>query len=282
MVWVDEHELVPGDPLGERIAAALEEAKVVLVVVSSNSIKSKWLRYELNLATERMVKGRCRVVPVVLGDGRLPPEVIGLIYADFRSSYSSGLKSILTALQYEANKAASSARFWTSAEHCVEQVFGGRGSVSLMGNYESKSYAVVHLPIPNYEDDYTEVVYEVISSHARPVKPLTELWWDEYEAAIEKDEDLFLIITERPVRFTVEHPLKGRNRVGYRSSASRGPGRRLAQIVTADMSRANHEQQELILQSAKELLTKLALQLGAKDKKQRRQLTLGVYHTGAQ
>lgn len=64
-VWLDERDLVVGDPLAENISKALTSARVVLVIVSSTSVNSRWLRYELNLATERMVKGLCRVIPYV-------------------------------------------------------------------------------------------------------------------------------------------------------------------------------------------------------------------------
>src|SRR5580698_7322323 len=79
-VWLDEHDLIAGDPLPQSIGKALQDAKVILVVVSKASVKSKWLRYELNVATERMIKGECRVIPVAIDDSALPPEVIGLLY----------------------------------------------------------------------------------------------------------------------------------------------------------------------------------------------------------
>src|SRR5262245_5854907 len=93
-VWLDEKELKPGDALSDEIAKALREARVVLVVVSVASVRSKWLKYELTLATDRMVKGDCRVIPVVIGDVEPPPEVAGLLYADFRTSFSLGAKSV--------------------------------------------------------------------------------------------------------------------------------------------------------------------------------------------
>lgn len=103
--WLDEKELRAGDALGAEIAKALSQARVVLVVVSSASVKSKWLRYELNLATGRMVKGECRLIPVVIGDVEPPPEVAGLLYADFRSKFSLGWRGMVTALQYERGRA---------------------------------------------------------------------------------------------------------------------------------------------------------------------------------
>ena len=76
-VWLDEHDLIAGDPLPETIGRALEAAKVILVVVSKASISSRWLRYELNIATEKMIKGECRVIPIVIDETPLPPGSTG-------------------------------------------------------------------------------------------------------------------------------------------------------------------------------------------------------------
>ena len=70
-VWLDEHDLIAGDPLPESIGKALQAARVILVVVSKASVASKWLRYELNIATERMIKGECRVIPIVIENATL-------------------------------------------------------------------------------------------------------------------------------------------------------------------------------------------------------------------
>src|SRR6266404_2049579 len=111
----------------------------------------------------KMIKGDCRVIPAVLESGRLPPEVAGLLYADFKTSFPNGVKGILTALSYEASRVERNERFWVRAEHLIERVFGGRGSVSLQGEYQSRNYEIIQLDVPNYEDDYTSVVYEVVS-----------------------------------------------------------------------------------------------------------------------
>jgi len=67
-VWLDEHNLIAGDPLPESIGKALQAAKVILVVVSKASVAPTLLRYELNVATARMIKGECRVIPVVIDE----------------------------------------------------------------------------------------------------------------------------------------------------------------------------------------------------------------------
>jgi hypothetical protein len=108
-VWLDEKKLIAGDPLGKTISEALDRASVVLVVVSKASVKSRWLSFELNKATERMVKGECRVIPVVIEKIELPAEVKGLMFADFTSSFKLGFKAVLTALQHEARHAGGHA-----------------------------------------------------------------------------------------------------------------------------------------------------------------------------
>lgn len=128
-VWLDEHDLLVGDPLAERIGDALKSARVVLVVVSTTSIASRWLRYELNIATERMIKGQCRVIPIVIDDSLLAPEVQGLLYADCRKSLKSGWKAILTAIQHEDNAPWLKRDFGRKRRHS-SAVFSPPGSLS--------------------------------------------------------------------------------------------------------------------------------------------------------
>jgi TIR domain. len=198
-VWLDEHELIPGDRLSEKIAEALQDAKVVLVVVSKASVKSKWLAFELNLAAERMVKGTCRVIPVVIGDVEPPAAVQGLLFADFRRSFANGLKAILTALRYEAKQATRRAGFWAQAEDMVGKVFGGRGWVARLGEFDDRTHDIVSVPAGAEGDGTTEVVFDTVSDYLRKKKPVGEGWWSEFtEMRDDFDEDLFLVC-QRPL-----------------------------------------------------------------------------------
>lgn len=277
-VWLDEHELVVGDALSQRIADALQRARVVIVVVSPNSIRSQWLKYELNLATQRMVKGKCRVIPAVIGGGdNMPPEVLGLLYADFRVSFASGLKAIKTALAYEAKKVVEDERFGVRLEFLVEEVFQGRGSVALMGDYEHKTYNVVHVPVPNYEADHTSVAYEIVSASER-TKALTDVWWREYKSAAEQfDEDMFLVISERPLEFKTRRCSGSSRRVTYRALSTKYSALDAPQVVIADLSKKNPEAQRLVLEEAKELLIDLAHRLHKRGKKRWSQDALIFY-----
>jgi hypothetical protein len=100
-IWLDERELLPGDKLLERIAEAVSTSRVMLVVISRASVTSKWLRQELTVVSERMVRGECRVIPVLIEDVEIPSELRGLVYADIRSNYSDGLGRIVNAIRQE-------------------------------------------------------------------------------------------------------------------------------------------------------------------------------------
>ena len=102
--WLDERELDVGDALAAKISEGVRDAKVVMIVVSATSLTSKWLRYELDIATNRMIDGHCRVIPVLIDDVEVPPELDGMLYADMRPGTRNGYKQIQKALLNEADK----------------------------------------------------------------------------------------------------------------------------------------------------------------------------------
>jgi hypothetical protein len=82
-VWVDEQAVAPGDDLAANIAEAIRGSDLVLVLLSPSSVRSQWVRRELELALAS--SQRTRVVPVTLGKAELPQELgdlRGLLYLD--------------------------------------------------------------------------------------------------------------------------------------------------------------------------------------------------------
>lgn len=77
-VWWDPN-ILPGQDYHDIIQRSLDEADVIIVVWSSNSINSKWVRAEANQAFE---KGR--LVPIVISkDCRIPLPFNSLQTASF-------------------------------------------------------------------------------------------------------------------------------------------------------------------------------------------------------
>jgi hypothetical protein len=225
--WLDEKELRVGDMLGTEIARAVEKARVVLVVVSEVSVRSKWLRYELNLATGRMVKGKCRVIPVVIGEVDPPPEVAGLLFADFRRSFASGVRSVLTALEYERSVLERTERFSQRADRAVKKQFGPIGWTSTDDAYRNESWETIEVRIPmaalreagleEKDDGEIPVFYDAINDFGR-AEPLDEGWFEDFRRVFsESSEDLALIVTERPIGFDVSGRSLVNERVCYKT-----------------------------------------------------------------
>lgn len=264
-LWLDERELKAGDRLSESIAAALAEAKVILVVVSAASAKSKWLRYELNLATERMIKGKCRVIPALIEDCTIPNSVDGLLYADFRQSFTKGTKSLLTALIHEKNRAVKNAGFWAQSEVLIGKVFEGQGWVSRLGEFDNRTYDIVSVPTGTQNGGESTVVYDTVAAHRRPQQALSEHWWNEYTRAREDhDEDLFLVVSQRPVEVKVAKSSNPGDRIKYRTFDKPVVGHEIGHVVFADLSGVYGERGRLaILRAAKRALSDLAMSLQA-------------------
>jgi hypothetical protein len=258
-VWLDEHDLIAGDPLPESIGKALQAAKVILVVVSKASVASKWLRYELNVATERMIRGECRVIPVVIDETPLPAEVRGLLYADCRKGLAGGMPSILTALKHEDRRVAMERSFSSRVDKLVEEIFGGRGWVS-PGEYRGRDWEVVSMPIPDLDGEEQDVFYDAIPDYSRGrggrSEPLDEGWLAEFDRGVEDTNANFaLIVSERPVQFKADDRSPAFPNVAFRRLKWDQLGMTYRHIVAVDFSvMKEEEQQKAALLEAKKLL----------------------------
>ncbi len=97
----DEAELNIGDSLIERIAEGIEEMQFVAAVISNNSITSRWVQKELNLAMSKEIKGRrVTVLPLVIEKCELPTTLSDKLYADFTKpeNFESEYDKLLRAL----------------------------------------------------------------------------------------------------------------------------------------------------------------------------------------
>ena len=98
-VWLDEQQIKVGESIPEKVAQGLAESDVFLVVISENSIHSPWVQKELNGALVREIERReVTVLPVKLDITKMPESLKDKKYADFSSSYATGLTELLSAL----------------------------------------------------------------------------------------------------------------------------------------------------------------------------------------
>ncbi len=94
-VWLDEWELAEGDSLHGCIGAALNTSSYVGVVLSPDSVKSKWCQAELQQALAReMRSGEKVVIPLLCRRVIVPPFLEDRLYADFYRKYYVALTNV--------------------------------------------------------------------------------------------------------------------------------------------------------------------------------------------
>lgn len=99
-VWWDQWEMAVGDSLIEKVQEGISRSSWLAVVLSPQSVASGWVRRELAAALAQEIgTQRVFVLPVLVADCQIPPFLADKIYADFRSSYRTGLQSLLRRLE---------------------------------------------------------------------------------------------------------------------------------------------------------------------------------------
>ncbi len=97
--WVDEWEIHPGDSIVDKISEGIRQADYILVVLSEDSVRSKWVQEEIKVAFQRDPAGSKRVlIPVVLGKVKIPSFLRDIKYVDLSESYQEGLNEIVRAI----------------------------------------------------------------------------------------------------------------------------------------------------------------------------------------
>ena len=100
VVWFDEWKIKVGDSIIDKINKGIVESDFLLVLLSKNSIKSKWVKEELNAAKmKEIAKRKVFILPVLLEDCEIPSLISDKRYADFRTSFSKGITEIMKTLE---------------------------------------------------------------------------------------------------------------------------------------------------------------------------------------
>jgi TIR domain len=103
-VWLDKWELKAGDSIHGCIEVALSTSAFVGVVVSPDSMTSRWCKEELNAALAREIQsGRKVVLPLFYRSVPLPTFLVDRLYVDFRRRRFPALAE-LAAFIHDLNK----------------------------------------------------------------------------------------------------------------------------------------------------------------------------------
>jgi hypothetical protein len=201
-----------------------------------------------------MIKGKTRLIPILIENVDLPPELSGLVFVDFRKPFNNGLKNILKALEHEESKCSlrkvsEKITFWESIEDILEKTFDSKGFISSMGEYKYMDFSFVRL-------DKIEIGYEIISSYGDK-KALSERWWDEFSEVIsESGLPYFLLITQRPVEFKITQFFEyEKGKIMLKDAPSVILGVDTIKVIIIDLSEAvNIEDYSSLIEKAKKLI----------------------------
>ncbi|HEX5808555.1 MAG TPA: toll/interleukin-1 receptor domain-containing protein [Anaerolineales bacterium] len=94
-VWLDYCSLVPGRPWQDQIYQGIQNADVILLVVSKASLSSQNVEVEWR----HVIEQNKRVILLVFEAVDLPTELEKYEWVDFRGSYKAGLKELLSQLE---------------------------------------------------------------------------------------------------------------------------------------------------------------------------------------
>ena len=103
-VWLDRWELSLGDSIIDKVQDAADGANALLVILSNASVASEWCKKELSAGLLReLEEKRVVVMPILLEDCKVPLFARGKFYADFRTNFDHGLKTVIDGIAKVTN-----------------------------------------------------------------------------------------------------------------------------------------------------------------------------------
>lgn len=100
-VWLDSVNLKLGDNLLKKITAGVKSADALILLISRNSAKSKWVMHEFSaIALNDISKREQRIIPVLIDNGPIPSYLSEYLYVDISSDTSSGIHRLVKSLEH--------------------------------------------------------------------------------------------------------------------------------------------------------------------------------------
>lgn len=99
-VWYDDWEIDFGDSIVEKVFSGLSKSDALLIVLSNNSIKSRWVAEELNVSVMRRLSAQdIRIIPIKIDDCEVPDSLNHIRYADFSDEFDEPLLHLVELLK---------------------------------------------------------------------------------------------------------------------------------------------------------------------------------------
>lgn len=96
---LDSYQLEYGKELGTSIHDTIAASSYFLLLLSSDSLTSKWMAHEVNMVLDELSKRDITILPVLLEDCELPPQLASYRWFDMRHGMEQELDRLADALR---------------------------------------------------------------------------------------------------------------------------------------------------------------------------------------
>jgi hypothetical protein len=98
-VWIDRWEIKAGDSLIEKIFVdGLSNCDIFLILLSGASVRSKWVREELDSAMIKKIEGITRIIPLFKEKCVVPPQLRALLWVDLSAGFDAGIRQVVKSI----------------------------------------------------------------------------------------------------------------------------------------------------------------------------------------
>lgn len=95
-VKIDIWEIKPGDSLIQKIfVEGLSNCDVFLILISNASVRSKWVREELDHAMIKKIEGATRIIPLIKEKCEIPHPLRPLLWVDLSVDFDDGIHQVV-------------------------------------------------------------------------------------------------------------------------------------------------------------------------------------------
>lgn len=149
-VWLDKYEIRAGDSLSDRIEDGLKQVDAVVILLSSNAVKSKWVREELRMALQRRLQDEnFMIIPVLLDECEVPLFLRDYRFIDWRRGARQAFVEALVALKRIITKPSFAPEFREARVEFVHVSYsvsfeGKRGERAI---FRERSRAISKVPL---------------------------------------------------------------------------------------------------------------------------------------
>lgn len=98
-VWRDGWEIKAGDSLIQKIfSEGLSKCDIFLILLSNASLRSKWVKEELDSAMIKKIEGITRIIPLIKENCEVPLPLRALLWVDLSADFDDGIRRVVKSI----------------------------------------------------------------------------------------------------------------------------------------------------------------------------------------